>query len=156
MIYYYPTKLINLVSNGTSQSPSTSTSPTSTSSPSEASTTSTTSSSLPTPTVEFLNNQTGLMGLAFQGFGEANYLGKPTDIIRTEGFYDFDHDLKSYVWLPNNTDCCVTFCADKETSVGWRCQMRYRAKTEDGTGFPRINIWCTGRTQTDKYSQMCS
>ncbi|KAM7189923.1 hypothetical protein V8F20_009950 [Naviculisporaceae sp. PSN 640] len=131
----------------------TTTAPTSTTS--QSSTSSTTSSILPSQTIEFLNNQTGSVGLAFQGFEEQDYLGRNTSIIRKEGYYDFPFPCKSYVWLPNAPECCVTFCANKTTAVGWRCDKRYRPRTDDGSGFPRISIWCD-RANSDKYSEKCS
>ncbi|KAM7186140.1 hypothetical protein V8F33_011979 [Rhypophila sp. PSN 637] len=129
--------------------------PASTASQSRSSPTSTITSSLPTQTVEFLNNQTGVSGLAFQGFEEQHYLGESTNIIRQEGYHDLPFNCLSYVWLPNGTDCCVTFCANKTTAVGWRCDPRYREKTESGTGFPRIHVWC-GRADSNKYKNKCS
>ncbi|KAK3315689.1 hypothetical protein B0H66DRAFT_269289 [Apodospora peruviana] len=117
--------------------------PNPTGSTTSSSTTSTTSTA-PAATVTFLNNQTTGYGLAFQGFEEPNYLGGSTPIIREEGFHDFGFNCKSYVWLPNTTDCCVTFCANATAAgaVGWWCNPRYRAGTSTGTGFPRIYIWC--------------
>ncbi|KAK0710307.1 hypothetical protein B0T26DRAFT_654182, partial [Lasiosphaeria miniovina] len=92
------------------------------------------------PTATFLNNQTISAGLAFQGFSETDYEGKFTPIIRDEGFHDLGMNCTSYVWLPDSTTCCVTFCANKTTAVGWWCKPRYRSHASGA--FPRIYIWC--------------
>jgi hypothetical protein len=112
-----------------------STPPTSTSSGST-----TTSSSEPSPTPTFLNNQTGPVGFGFQGFSGKNFSGNVTPIYRDEGFVDFGFDVWSYVWLPNTTSCCITFCEDQHNATGWRCQIRKQKEASDP--FPRIYIWC--------------
>ncbi|KAB5518877.1 hypothetical protein GE09DRAFT_506088 [Coniochaeta sp. 2T2.1] len=129
-------------SSTASTPPSTETSSTTTTS-SSTSTTSTTPSPSPEPT--FLNNQTGPLGFGFQGFSGINYTGNVTDIYRDEGFFDFGWDVSSYVWLPNGTSCCVTFCEDHHNATGYRCQARKRE--ESSGGFPRIYIWCDPHLQ---------
>ncbi|KAK0707329.1 hypothetical protein B0H67DRAFT_470030, partial [Lasiosphaeris hirsuta] len=93
----------------------------------------------------FLNNQSSPAGLAFQAFSAPSYQGSYTPIIYEEGFHDFGFGAKSYVWLPNGTDCCITFCADKVTAVGWWCNPRYRTNASEP--FPRVYVWC-GRQDT--------
>jgi len=97
-------------------------------------------SSSPSPSVTFLNNQTGVLGFAFQGFSSYNYTGSHTTIYREQGFFNLGLDCLSYVWLPNGTDCCLTFCLNTTTASGWRCQPRYQ--TQASGPFPRIYIWC--------------
>lgn len=112
-----------------------STTPASTSPTSSSST-----SSGAAPTATFLNNQTGPVGFGFQGFSGVNYTGKATQIFRDEGFFDLGIDCLSYVWLPNTTSCCLTFCANQHDPVGYRCQIRKQEKAS--ASFPRIYIWC--------------
>jgi hypothetical protein len=107
-----------------------------------ASTSSTASTSQPKPTqLATLNNETAPHpGLAFQGFSLTSYLGDATPIIQEEGFYDLNITAMSYVWLPDDTNCCLTFCANKTTATGWWCNPRYRP--EASGGIPRVYIWC--------------
>ncbi|POR31035.1 Uncharacterized protein TPAR_08757 [Tolypocladium paradoxum] len=127
----------------TGASSSTSTSAVSTSTTSRA-TSSTTRSSAPKPT--FLNNQTGpaTNSFAFQGFSQNDYLGNATAIIRDEGGTDFDIDIRSYVWMPNVTSCCLSFCNNATAAgmTGWWCDKRYQ-KNSTNT-FTRIFVWCSG------------
>ncbi|KAK0740347.1 hypothetical protein B0T18DRAFT_417774 [Schizothecium vesticola] len=106
------------------------------------STSSTASTSQPKPTqLATLNNDTAPhRGLAFQGFSLTSYLGDATPIIQEEGFYDLNITAMSYVWLPDDTNCCLTFCANKTTATGWWCNTRYRP--EASGGIPRVYIWC--------------
>ncbi|KAK3380919.1 hypothetical protein B0H63DRAFT_560729 [Podospora didyma] len=105
------------------------------------------------PTISFLNNQTSPAGLAFQGFEQPNYGGKSTPVIRDEGFHDLKVGCRSYVWLPDKTDCCVTFCANKTTATGYWCDARYR--TNASGVFPRIYIWCN-KDDNPGADQTCS
>jgi hypothetical protein len=98
------------------------------------------SSPQPSPPL-FLNNGTAPRGLAFQAFSEPHYGGNATKVMQEEGFFDIG-ERRSYVWLPDDTRCCLTFCKDKETSVGWWCATRYRANASDV--FSRVYIWCGG------------
>ncbi|KAK1749708.1 hypothetical protein QBC47DRAFT_395510 [Echria macrotheca] len=93
--------------------------------------------------VSTLNNSTAPHpGLAFQAFSSTSYLGTASPIIQEEGFYDLNILARSYVWLPDGTDCCLTFCTDKTTAAGWWCETRYRP---DSSGpFARVYIWCGG------------
>jgi hypothetical protein len=111
--------------------------------------TSTSSSPSPSSTLVFLNNQTTpSSSFAFQGFAAANYLGNATSIIHTEGGTNFPFQLNSYVWLPNTTDCCVSFClnATNAGETGYRCEERYRPSASGPFG--RIFVWC-GQTHAD-------
>lgn len=104
---------------------------------------------LPTPTTtpapgapRFLNNGTAPRGLAFQGFTGLNYTGNATNIIQDEGFHDLNIEARSYVWLQDDTGCCLTFCKGRGNDTGWWCNTRFRA---NATGeFDRIYIWCGG------------
>jgi len=131
-------------------------SPTSASStdPTAASTT----SSAPTPSITFLNNQTNpsvFEMFAFQGFSGNNFTGNATDIYLEPGYYDFNISITSYVWVTKKTDCCVTFCKDKKTTGGFRCDPIRRNRTEDNESFPRVSLWCGNRLNEVKQVQ-CS
>ncbi|KAK4236562.1 hypothetical protein C8A03DRAFT_35531 [Achaetomium macrosporum] len=113
---------------------------------------STSTSSAPTPTMTNLNNQTDpsvFKRFAFQAYEKPNMNGNLTQIYTDEGFFDLKFNATSYIWLPNKTDCCVTFCADKKTFLGYWCDTRRRNETEKGKGFARISIWCGRWTNTD-------
>ncbi|KAK0617616.1 hypothetical protein B0T14DRAFT_388682, partial [Immersiella caudata] len=95
----------------------------------------------PPPPPLFLNNGTAPGGLAFQAFSEPQYSGTATPIMQEEGFFDIG-ERRSYVWLPDDTRCCLTFCKDRTTSTGWWCATRYRPNASDV--FSRVYIWCGG------------
>jgi hypothetical protein len=97
--------------------------------------------SSPPPPPIFLNNGTALPGLAFQAFSEPQYGGNATKVMQEEGFFDIG-ERRSYVWLPDDTRCCLTFCKDNTTSVGWWCATRYRPNASEA--FSRVYIWCGG------------
>lgn len=113
------------------------------------SSTSTTSSPAETTTSTFLSNSTDPDGFAFQAFSDRNYAGSASPVIRDELFTDFDFNGSSYVWIPNFTDCCVTFCANKTSSgwVGWWCPERRQPNASHW--FERIYVGCgdDGRLQ---------
>ncbi|KEF59082.1 uncharacterized protein A1O9_03925 [Exophiala aquamarina CBS 119918] len=124
-----------------SSSPSTSTPPTSITSQAFTSSASTTTSVSSTAT--FLNNQTAKVNtFAFQGFSETGYLGNATAVVGDEGGTNFTFNISSYVWLPNTTSCCLSFCenATKEGLIGWWCDPRYQK--DSSASFPRIFVWC--------------
>ncbi|KAK3937943.1 hypothetical protein QBC46DRAFT_391282 [Diplogelasinospora grovesii] len=108
--------------------------------PTSTTSSSSTSSSAPTPTFTTLNNQTGPQFQAFQGFSEIDFQGNATTVIQKEGFHDLGLAAKSYVWLPNDTGCCLTFCANKTAATGWWCEKRSQPKASGL--FVRIYIWC--------------
>jgi len=104
---------------------------------------------LPTPTPtstpdaqKFLNNGTAPRGLAFQGFTGLNYTGNATNVIQDEGFHDLNIEARSYVWLQDDTNCCLTFCKGLKNDTGWWCNTRFR--TNATAEFDRIYIWCGG------------
>ncbi|KAJ9144211.1 hypothetical protein NKR23_g6089 [Pleurostoma richardsiae] len=101
-------------------------------------TSSTVSSAAATPT--YLNNQTGPVGFAFQGFSDRNFSGTATEVYLAEGFTDLPYNCSSYVWLPNGTSCCVTFCRNETASVGWWCQARKQPSAS--SAFERIFVGC--------------
>jgi len=53
----------------------------------------------------------------FQGFSSPSYLGSATPIIQNKGFHDLNISAQSYVWLPDSTECCLTFCTNKTTAT---------------------------------------
>jgi len=119
-----------------------------------ATTSSSTSQPAPTGTsLPTLNNSTAPnQGLAFQGFSSPSYLGSATRIIKEEGFHDLNISARSYVWLPDGTECCLTFCANRTTATGWWCDPRYRPNPEGS--FARVYIWCGGNDGVK--NQTCS
>lgn len=110
--------------------------------PTESETTSSSSTTTSaTPTATFLNNGTArTSGFAFQAYSELNYGGDATDIYIDEGFFDFGFEAWSYVWLPGDRNCCITFCEDKKNGTGYFCQERFRKEASDS--FPRLAIYC--------------
>ncbi|PNY26148.1 Uncharacterized protein TCAP_03906 [Tolypocladium capitatum] len=116
--------------------------------------TSTTTSSAPEPT--FLNNRTGpaTNSFAFQGFSQNEYLGHATAIVHDEGGTDFNFRIHSYVWMPNLTSCCLSFCnnATAAGETGWWCNERFQ-KNSTST-FTRIFVWC-GEPHNDAHAK-CS
>lgn len=110
---------------------------------SPTSTPSTTSSASAEPTnIEFLNNQTDpSLSLAFQGFTEPNFSGEATPIIRERDGSNLNITAVSYVWRPNDSHCCISFCQSKnDKRPDWICDERYRKKSS--ASFKRIYIWC--------------
>ncbi|KAL2134013.1 hypothetical protein VTI74DRAFT_1218 [Chaetomium olivicolor] len=102
-----------------------------------------TTSSAPTPTITSLNSQIDpsvFQRGAFQGWSEANFTGNATKIYHDEGYFDFSFNVTSYIWLRNDTSCCVSFCANKTSAVGWWCANRRREKSDDK--FSGLRIWC--------------
>ncbi|KAF3763950.1 hypothetical protein M406DRAFT_261592, partial [Cryphonectria parasitica EP155] len=81
-------------------------------------------------------------GFAFQGYSGDNFSGNASPIVRDELFTDFAFNCSSYVWIPNGTDCCVTFCANRTVSgwVGWWCSERRQINAS--SLFERIYIGC--------------
>jgi hypothetical protein len=61
-------------------------------------------------------------------------------VINQTGFYDLGFEANSYVWIPGNTGCCITFCANTTTAFGYWCQTRYQPKASGS--FPRLYVWC--------------
>ncbi|SPO06413.1 uncharacterized protein DNG_09102 [Cephalotrichum gorgonifer] len=107
-----------------------------------------------TPEPNFLNNGTiPDRGIAFQAFSGTNYMGEASGIYNEEGFFDLGFNATSYVWIPNTSDCCVTFCqSEKNTSQFW-CKERYRA--ESSGSFPRLGILCGTDIDRDADEHRC-
>jgi len=125
-------------SSSSSSSSSSGSTPTPTTSATKTGT-ATTTSELTGPS--FLNNQTVPdPSQAFQAFRDFNYLGNATPVIRSLGFYNIGFAANSYVWLPNDTSCCVTFCANTTYSGGWWCDQRYQPNASGP--FARVWIGC--------------
>jgi hypothetical protein len=97
---------------------------------------------------------------SFQAFEKVNFQGQKTELLGMEQFYDLGFSARSYVWLPkpDSDNCCVTFCAGKKESTGYRCEPRKRNATEGGKAFTRVQLWCgRGDPKTvAKKSQECS
>ncbi|KAH6640134.1 hypothetical protein F5144DRAFT_483788 [Chaetomium tenue] len=132
------------------------------SSPTSASSTEPTSvsttSSAPTASPTFLNNQTDpsiFEMFAFQGFSGNDFTGDATEVYLEPGYYDLNISITSYVWVTEKTDCCVTFCKDKKTTGGYKCDSIRRKATQDNESFPRVSLWCGNRLD-EKQRVRCS
>jgi len=106
---------------------------------------STASSASSEPTnIEFLNNQTDpspSKSFAFQGFTQPNFEGEATSIIRERDGSNLNLTAVSYVWRPNESHCCISFCnSRKDKRPDWVCDERYRKKSSES--FKRIFVWC--------------
>ncbi|KAH7374528.1 hypothetical protein B0T11DRAFT_268738 [Plectosphaerella cucumerina] len=103
----------------------------------------------PSPTIIFLNNQTELESqFAFQAYSHPNYGGQASNVLLTEGFIDLPFDANSYVWIRNETNCCLTFCQGTEKDVGYWCDSR--RQPEASSNFDRIYIWCGRNPEKEK------
>lgn len=99
-------------------------------------------SSPPPPEEDFLNNGTVPdHGIAFQAFSEKEYGGEATEIYTTEGYHDLPFNAISYVWIPNNSECCIAFCQDKKNTTSFWCDERFREESSED-GFPRLGVIC--------------
>ncbi|KAK4153809.1 hypothetical protein C8A00DRAFT_14997 [Chaetomidium leptoderma] len=120
---------------------------------------STTTSTAPKTTITSLEEQTDpdtFKRFALQLWEKHDYKGRATDVLYEEGFYDLKFNATSYIWLPNNTDCCVTFCTSKtDDDPSWWCDIRKKNATDNDVGFQRISIWC-GRWSNTKMQKICS
>ncbi|KAK4195854.1 hypothetical protein QBC40DRAFT_235588 [Triangularia verruculosa] len=124
-------------------------------SPPKTTTPAATETSLGRPAASSLDNETPNVGFMFQAWKDAEYKGNKTPVYIEEGFYNFPFMAWSYVWFPNKTDCCLTFCASptNHTPTGWWCNHRRRPKTD--RSFGRINIWC-GRGSNTSNQKKCN
>ncbi|KAK0744557.1 hypothetical protein B0T21DRAFT_407646 [Apiosordaria backusii] len=107
------------------------------------------------PAASSLDDETPNLGFMFQAWKDPEYQGNKTRVYVEEGFYDFPFMAWSYIWYPNNTDCCLTFCASQtnHTPTGWWCDHRRRPKTD--RSFGRVNIWC-GRGSNTSNQKKCN
>ena len=110
-----------------------------------SSATSTSTSAAPEETgIRFLNNETVPDGnkFSFQVFSQNEYGGQASDISNETGGTDYDFLVRSYVWLPESSGCCVSFCLNETVDgrVGWWCDERYQEKTSET--YSRSYIWC--------------
>ena len=109
-----------------------------------------------TPDENFLNNGTiPDRGIAFQAFSDPDYGGEATDIMTSEGFHDLPFNAFSYVWIPNDSGCCISFCQDKSNTTQFWCDERFRDKVEGDTGFPRLGVLCGIMFNTGSEEQRC-
>ena len=107
------------------------------------------------PHIDFLNNETvPSRGIAFQAFTDHNYMGPATEIYNGEGFYDLGINATSYVWIPNDSDCCVTFCQSKKNTTQWWCRERFQQ--ESSGPFPRLGVLCGTDFDRDYGSHWCA
>lgn len=106
------------------------------------------------PHIDFLNNETvPSRGIAFQAFSDLDYKGSATRIYDGEGFYDLGMNATSYVWIPNDSDCCVTFCQTKKNTTQWWCRERFQQ--EAGRAFPRLGVLCGTDFDRNRKSHWC-
>ncbi|CAH0044554.1 unnamed protein product [Clonostachys solani] len=139
-------------SNSIESSEDTSTTVTS-STTSQSSTTPT--SSIPIPTETFLNNATDSGNkFAFQSFSESNYNGNHTGLLRDTGKSDIGFNVRSFVWKPVKTNCCVTLCLNDTLRVGWTCDELYKTKVTET--FLSIYVWCGEERDANGTSAICS
>ena len=102
----------------------------------------------------FLNNGTvPSHGFAFQAFSGKEYGGEATEIYTSEGFHDFGFTAKSYVWIPNDSGCCVAFCEDEKNTTNRWCPERFREDASEP--FPRLGVLCGTNFNNDGKSQWC-
>lgn len=103
----------------------------------------------PSPTITFLNNQTESESqFAFQAYSHHNYGGQASHIFVTEGFIDLPFAATSYVWIRNETNCCLTFCQGSTEDVGYWCHSR--RQPEASSNFDRIYVWCGKDPEKEK------
>lgn len=107
-------------------------------------------SSPPTTATDFLNNRT--QDFEFQAFEVPNYEGRATDIFQAQGHFALEFNASSYVWQPNGTRCCVTFC-QRAAWVGWWCQPRYQPRSSGA--FDTVYIGCSGEESEASSRKSC-
>ncbi|KAI1848894.1 hypothetical protein JX266_005322 [Neoarthrinium moseri] len=69
-----------------------------------------------TPTADF--NVTKY-DFSFQSWEQPNFTGRASDKYDEVGAQMFGFNSTSYIWEPNGTDCCVSFCASTERGGYW-------------------------------------
>ncbi|KAH6618418.1 hypothetical protein B0J18DRAFT_468704 [Chaetomium sp. MPI-SDFR-AT-0129] len=129
----------------TSSAASSTASPSSTSSSASASASSTTSEE-PTPTpTSLVNTDPSVFDqrIAFQGWNKENITGNATQIYPHLGVYDLEFPIHSYIWVSNQTDCCVNFCDLDAKQHGFACSSKWQ--NHSSFAFPRIVLWCGNR-----------
>lgn len=67
--------------------------------------------------------------------------GNYTDVIVKRGPTNLNFTANSYIWKPNITNCCLSFCnTPHDVDPDWQCDERYRKKSS--SSFKRIFVWC--------------
>lgn len=80
-------------------------------------------------------------------------MGSATDIYNTEGFFNLSMNASSYVWIPNDTDCCVVFCQSKANTTQWWCRERFQP--EASREFSRLGVLCGTDFVREKKTYYC-
>ncbi|PQK17915.1 hypothetical protein BB8028_0009g01140 [Beauveria bassiana] len=108
-------------------------------------TSSSSTSSAPSATATFLNQTSTSSGHFFQGFSETNMAGEYTRIVSQVGGADFAFDIRSYQYIAQNTNCCLSFCtnATREGWLGYVCESRKQNAATDA--FSRVFVWCSDK-----------
>jgi hypothetical protein len=75
-----------------------------------------------------------------------------------EGGHDIGFNATSYIWLPHDkpSKCCINFCGDEHTYLGWYCDARRQNATLDAIGFRRVFIWCGRGTNNNNMLRRCA
>ena len=102
------------------------------------------SSPVPSPEPTSLNNQTQVKRTwSFQGWSGLNFTGTKTRVYWGDDeakFRDMPFLILSYVWLRASTGCCVTFCGNLTSEIGWRYEDWKREEASEP--FDRIYVGC--------------
>ncbi|KAM3502124.1 hypothetical protein MY10362_005056 [Beauveria mimosiformis] len=108
-------------------------------------TSSSTSSAPGAATATFLNQTSTKSGHFFQGFSETNMAGAYTRIVSEVDGADFAFDVRSYQYIAQNTNCCLSFCtnATREGWLGYVCESRKQNAAADA--FSRVFVWCSDK-----------
>ncbi|KAF1809839.1 hypothetical protein P152DRAFT_151791 [Eremomyces bilateralis CBS 781.70] len=83
-------------------------------------------------------------GFSLRVFSNASFSGQ-VQTFTEPGFYQLAYVGESYIWLPKNTYCSVSFC-EGDIDLGWRgYNSTYRDQFGDSIGqMSHINLACTG------------
>lgn len=57
------------------------------------------------------------------------------------------------MWIPNDSDCCVTFCQSKANTTQWWCRERFQY--EASREFPRLGVLCGTDFDRDVKTHWC-
>ncbi|KAH8666793.1 hypothetical protein BX600DRAFT_511692 [Xylariales sp. PMI_506] len=115
---------------------------TTTSSTSPTPTSSTTSASTSDTTQVPLSDQVQVF--SFQAYADKNYGGTASDIFQSIGAFSMGFNASSYIWQPNGSGCCVTFCQVKSW-VGWWCDPQQQLSVYGR--FDNVVIGCVDETE---------
>ena len=93
-------------------------------------------------------------GFAFQGFSEEAYQGDFSPLVRREEKTEMDFDVRSYVWKPGKTKCCVTLCLNETMRVGWTCDESLNRQASEEFSF--VWVWCNKMRNTAGTNAVCN